>query len=391
MMWKSKAFALLILAALSLSGCGKKEADKPAAQSPSAPPKAAANVPSGVDVDKASDAMWLQLEANISQASDAVETLHSQIELLLISAPDADLSGAQNAWLETEAAIQSLNFLFRLAQSTPKHLQAISKLDYLIAAQPIQPGYLDSFGAYPYSGLVHDIGTPISKETLLQQHGLTDSEEVLLGVYAIEYLLFGEDASRPASDFAEQDQLSQEDRNNGLENISEAANNRRRALLRTQTALLLEHVQLLVSVTRRDSDIRVQPNWRQQSDYQQWHSANEALKRSIAQSLIELVALRIEPAPAPEEEGEEQSEPESDIPEAIQAIPEIGAKAKSISLKLEASTAVLGFVPSKSRKDVRESIELALSELEEIHNYSDIETHNAKVQRAYEALSRIKL
>jgi len=39
---------------------------------------------------------------------------------------------------------------------------------------------------------VFDIGFKLNTASLIDQHGLTDSEEVVLGVYAIEFMLMGE-------------------------------------------------------------------------------------------------------------------------------------------------------------------------------------------------------
>jgi putative iron-regulated protein len=391
MMWNSIARpSLALLAALALVSCSKQDdtqTPEPATQN--TPAQALASVPKGIEVNEASNSMWLRLEADIEACHSAIESLHSQTKLLLDSDGEPSLGEAQQAWSEAESRIVALDFLFRLAQSTPKHLDAIAQLDYLISATPIQPGYLDSFGDYPYSGLVHDIGTPIDRDTLLQQHGLTDSEEVLLGIYAIEYILFGENGSRSSEDFVRQTELSAQDKANGLQSINEASNNRRRVLLSTQAALLLEHSQQLVRLTRRDSDIRVQPVWRQQSQYQQWHSAREAFKRSVAQSLIDLVELRIDVSPVQTEDAQPLAE--NDLPAAIDEIPNVNSRARKIALKLSGSEAVLEFLEKDARKQTREALQQAQDQLAAMHNYTDVESHNQKVQLAYEALSSIEL
>ena len=68
-------------------------------------------------------------------------------------------------------------------------------------AWPIEAGYIDYLSDYPQSGIVNDLTLDISRETLIDQHGLLDEGSASIGFPVMEFLLWGEDGSRRLDEF----------------------------------------------------------------------------------------------------------------------------------------------------------------------------------------------
>lgn len=110
--------------------------------------------------------------------------------------PNSQSRGAlQQAWLNAHKAFAATRALL-----IADHDDLLFKID----AWPIQPGFLDSLPNYPDSGIINDFTLQITRETLIQQNGITDREEVSLGFHPLEYYAF----ARPASDFVAGDNQS---------------------------------------------------------------------------------------------------------------------------------------------------------------------------------------
>jgi len=248
--------------------------------------------PSDVDVDAAGSTMWEQLEDDINAANGGAIQLQDAVKTLLATPDQNALLAAQQQWQQTQQSFAKLDYLFSMTQSAQEVLGRIFELKYRLLAYPIQPGYLDSYGEYKYAGLVYDIGTPISRESLRAQQGVSDSEEVVLGLYAIHYMLFGEANSRQASDYAEVDKLSDKDIQNQLKSVAEVPSMRRRLLLQTQLEQLVADTGLLTEFTRRDSEQRVQKVWRGLDASTQWQFARDGFKKCMIQALVDLTALQ---------------------------------------------------------------------------------------------------
>lgn len=181
------------------------------------------------------------LSASIASAK-ALDTATSQF----LDAPDLDkLVRAQRQWRETVAAIEHFHLFSRLGTVAPQDYQNLLRLQFNITAWPIQPGYLDALGDYPYSGIVFDVGMPLTAEALREQHGMTDSSDASLGLYAMEFLLFGEGNNRAPLAFQPITVLSEVHKIDGYSHVDELPRNRRRALLRLQAQLLVEDITLL--------------------------------------------------------------------------------------------------------------------------------------------------
>ena len=206
-------------------------------------------------ISAASLKAWKAADPVLTAAVDNAQQLHVAVNNLL-KAPTAEaLSAARHHWRETALTYQPFNLYGSLAELQPEQFHQLRQLIYAIAARPIQPGYLDNFGPYTYSGLVHDIGITISPETLREQHGMTDAQDAALGLYAVQFMLFGYSDAEPrqVADFVTQE-LTAEQRQQGFNNEEELPENRRRQLVRTEAQLLVDDLQRLQQLWQLNTD-----------------------------------------------------------------------------------------------------------------------------------------
>jgi putative iron-regulated protein len=197
---------------------------------------------------------WQTAAPKIEQAASNAQLLLHTVETLLENPTEETLAATQAQWQQTALHYQPLNFYAHLAAQQPERFRRLRHLLFQIGARPIQPGYLDSFGPYEFSGLVHDISLPLSAPILREQHGLTAEEDAALGLYAMQFILFGsEDDPRQASEFAPQT-LSAEDQEQGYQEPQELPRNRRRQLLLIQAQVLAEDLQQLHKLWLPDAE-----------------------------------------------------------------------------------------------------------------------------------------
>lgn len=123
--------------------------------------------------------------------------LHSLTNEYLALPNENNQIRVQRQWLTTHIAYTTAQL--GLIGGDQQDLN-FADLGFRLDAWPIQPGFIDNVPEYPHSGVVFDKTLEINTENLLEQHGVTDDEEVLLGFHSIEFLVF----SRPASDYLSQ-------------------------------------------------------------------------------------------------------------------------------------------------------------------------------------------
>lgn len=192
--------------------------------------------------DGSAQALWDVGTQILDQSVQASEQLHSAINTLLATPEPANLLAAQTAWHQAAYTYQEFSMFAHLQAQNSVLFDAVGDYHYRIAAHPVQPGYLDAFGDYQYSGIVHDISMPINKETLINQHGMTDLEDAALGFYAIEYMLFGYQNTRTAKDYLVHTELTSQHQNHGYRDVTETPSARRRLLLQQQNDILREDI-----------------------------------------------------------------------------------------------------------------------------------------------------
>lgn len=235
--------AALVIAITALSGCTPSPEPGRQEQSNTSGAKAKpALYIDAADADILTRQLWQQGLDKLSLASKEATQLQSAIKALLNKADETALKTAQNQWQTVFGHYQELlPFLFI---EHPSLSPALADWRYKLAAWPLQPGYLDSYDVYIQSGIVNDINQAITVTLLRQQNGRTDIEEVVIGLYAIEYLLWGDKPKLSSKRFSSQSKVPLALEQAGLK-ISELPNNRRRLLLKLQAGLFSEDISLL--------------------------------------------------------------------------------------------------------------------------------------------------
>jgi putative iron-regulated protein len=233
---------LCLCGALALAGCAEDKPESPATPAESSRPRAAA---APKPANGAQSPAW-----PIGQTFIELGLLHAQelkvaVDELLLSATIDRLESAQQAWRKTAGQLERFQVFARLGAVAPQEFSALSDLQFNLSAWPIQPGYLDSYGEHPYSGIVFDVGMPLSEASLREQHGMTDKADATLGIYAVEFLLFGEENSRGPLVFQPVSALSDKHRADGYQDVTELPRNRRRELLRLQVDILSKDLEQL--------------------------------------------------------------------------------------------------------------------------------------------------
>lgn len=238
-----------------------------------------------LDLKAANQAFLLQASESAQLALQQGQSLEQEIQAFLDQPNQAALDALKDDWQQLEAALQRMYALEVISQNDAQSFQEIRSYLYRVQAHPIQPGYLDRFAEYAYSGLVYDIGFQLNPESLIQQHGLTDEEEVVLGIYAIEFMLFGTDSNRSANDYIEQTELSQAHTDGGFEGLREIPENRRRQLLKLQSAQLTDDLETLSNAISGDTGLSL---WKQKEPQQQLSVIRRSLSSGLTQFLIQL-------------------------------------------------------------------------------------------------------
>lgn len=360
------AAALLVL---GLSGCEPEQTEV------SETPAAAVPQPAADDLQQATQALWQSGAEALATSANNFVALQQAVAALLANPGDDTLQLTRQAVISAQLAYRQFYFFSQLGVTEPNVFAPVARANFTLAAQPIQPGYLDYFGPYPYSGLVHDIAVEINAETLQHQHGLTDAEDVVLGLYAIEFMLFGEDGQRPASDYLPVTELTLEQRQTGFKSPAETPNERRRLLLEQQTSLLVTDLALL------------QTQWQARDDgsmYADWQALPPSSRQMVTLKTFErtLTQLMLRTVNATPRQDHSSHKPASQEPTGEESAPEENA------LSLEAAAASLEaaspWLPEDQQQAIRSRIELARAELQQIPASGDKATeHWGATYRAF--------
>lgn len=198
--------------------------------------------------------IWPLITHMTETSLKAAEILNQRVTELLENPTEETLNLTREQWHETHKALQTLSPFAHMCASY-RRLASIYNTFYNLAAWPFEPGYIDSFGPYRFSGLVNDISVALTPQSLREQHGLSDPSALSTGIYPLGYLLFGQNDQRSPEAFLAITELQQEHREIGFQEPSEIPNNRRRTLLQRQSELLIKDLQTLhTQLTSRLTD-----------------------------------------------------------------------------------------------------------------------------------------
>lgn len=280
----SPMLLVIVPGILLIAACGKKDQEiAEETQAREEPPSVTATH----DLDLlAAETWWSQGGEVLARSLQSARDLQ-HICSDFLDEPDAQkLLLAQQAWQKTALAYRSFYAYHYVGLSEPQAFHILSEVDYRIAAWPVQPGSLDSFGSYLYSGLVHDIGNPLTMENLLTLHGQIDSENATLGLFAIEFMLYGEEGTRKVDDYVRQVIVDAEHKERGFNSPSELPNNRRRMLLTLQTGKLVDDLALLVNSWSAPNVTSQVYAWHSLDDSEKYQVLAAALEQGLAQLLV---------------------------------------------------------------------------------------------------------
>lgn len=236
-------FTAMIVISLGITACNKQQDEPSQTATKTVEPasKNRTNSSAGAKV-RSENPAWPLGTHLLNEGIAKAGALNNAVVQLLDNPNIEHLERAQQLWRETAAAIERFHLFSRLGTVAPQDFQGLVDLQFNLSAWPIQPGYLDGFGDHPYSGIVFDVGMPMTAEVLREQHGMTDNSDATLGIYAIEFLLFGEQNNRGPLVFQPITALNEKHEEDGYTSVEELPRNRRRQLLRLQSQLLVEDV-----------------------------------------------------------------------------------------------------------------------------------------------------
>lgn len=233
---------LLLLLAFLLTLIGLTACDT--AEPPEEPIQPRVEQPAAPGLGQATEQAW-ELGADwLRQTRQCAGTLHARLERFLDAPGPASLVAAQDQWHTCHRHWHHSAALRALGRASPDLFATLPRMEFLLAAPVVTPGYLDSVEHYPHSGIVNDTTVAINARSLRRQHGLTADSDVALGLYALEFLLWGDGPERwrgyrtesPAGDNERAQSLSP----------AERPNNRRRALLRLVSHLWQDDLDTLL-------------------------------------------------------------------------------------------------------------------------------------------------
>ncbi len=171
----------LILALLLLSGCSETTTEPPAV------------VPAMTTIDPApvAAAFGAASRQTSSELLNQVANFSARSRRFLDQPTEQNLNLLQASWMQMHLSYSQA--MFGLIGSASHDPELLFRFD----AWPIQAGFIDNLEHYPESGIVFDETLAITLPNLFTQHGITDNEEVILGLHALELLVF----TRPLADF----------------------------------------------------------------------------------------------------------------------------------------------------------------------------------------------
>lgn len=191
----------LLLVSASLIACSDQEAQRPLAP-------AAATLPPPPSIPQSQHYtahLIAEAHEHLSAAEDAATRLEQSVHSLIAHPENDNLELSRALWRDAYNHYLISQATMRLPISPPPEWRDAGltreDLERQLNSWPIESGYIDYLDGYPYSGLVNDTSLAINETTLSEQHQFADDTYVSIGFHAIEFLLWGEQGLRDASDY----------------------------------------------------------------------------------------------------------------------------------------------------------------------------------------------
>ena len=369
------ALVVATASAVFIGGCSEKtpEPDSQQAQAPTPSSIGTALI----DTSDTDTRFWQAIDTQLGAMLGASQALDARTSEFLNTPTPENLKIAQDQLIEVKNRTAGLSALSYLVRSAPSIFRESASQLFKIQAHPIQPGYLDRFGPYKYSGLVFDIGFKLNTASLIDQHGLTDSEEVVLGVYAIEFMLMGENRGRSAQDYAEVLTLNAQHIEQKLSQVAEVPNNRRRSLLSLQIEQLLSDLTAIRSLysSATSSDFM---RWHTESSQQKISKVRSGLQNGVTVCLVALAELQ-----AAFDKGSSGNDTPADAEQVTIAKAE--QQAKLLAAKIESLKSMTVYFSDVERNAIDDALGQAAQTLSSL-SFDDIENAKKQTQSVYEQL-----
>ena len=199
----------LVFFSIWLAGCEPNAT--PEQQSAATPNAVSASPVANLAPEQEAFAAALGLKAymDFSNAAQSAQQLDAQIAKFLHTPTATTLAQTQEAWRTAYDAYLYTLLYANLSLRDPvewqkkgiDYAQTLTQLD----SWPIAGGYIDHVPGYPFTGIVNDLALPLTPDNLLDQHGFSDPSYASIGFHVLEFMLWGEDGQRQASDFQARD------------------------------------------------------------------------------------------------------------------------------------------------------------------------------------------
>lgn len=259
----ARPLATLIFAIL-LTGCDQPTGQAPAQQKLTLPGSSTPRT-SAADFDAFRSYLGLTAYTSLSNAAQQAQQFDQRLSAFLHQPDATHLVQAQSAWRQAyDAYLNSLIYAYLPINDPIEWRQ--KGIGYqatlaLLDSWPIEGGYIDHVPGYPYSGIVNDLTLELSESNLLEQHGFSDPSYASLGYHALEFMLWGANGDRDASDFIARENTApvviasegsaaepDNNQNNQAAAVSSQVqnHNRRRHYLQLLSNQLLEHLHRLL-------------------------------------------------------------------------------------------------------------------------------------------------
>ena len=154
---------------------------------------------SGDQADEVAMVVWRVYQRQLFAALRQAKALEQAVDQFLEAPKSSTLQAAREQWQLAFVHYQRIEpLLFIGGHAENPVLNQLSAWRSQLSAWPLQPGYLDSYGVHTQSGIVNDISLPLTEKTVRDQHRATGDEEVSLGFYPIEFMLWAEAEEKAA-------------------------------------------------------------------------------------------------------------------------------------------------------------------------------------------------
>lgn len=198
--------------------------------------------------DSVSRRLWAYSRQSIEKSNKLLISMKSAKSSFLINPSAANLSLVREELASAHQALQHSAWISMLPATAPDIFSRHKVLWTNVDQWPYEPGFIDSYGAYPFSGIVNDAVLELNEKNLRAQNMITDDSEVILGYHSVGFLL----AENLSNDFDDTGVVESVrlDEGSGLkgkmnEDIGKPRNDERRV---TVSAKPKRHLDYLVSV-----------------------------------------------------------------------------------------------------------------------------------------------